>query len=80
MANELQTGCDEPTIHTMTTEIQDIRIAHDRSPARMMTAVLKGDRGLFRHFLDTTTFGRGLTDRVVRIACERAGAGGLERP
>jgi hypothetical protein len=79
-ANKFQTGYDGPPIQAMTTEKQNARIEHDKSPARVMAALLRDDTELFRHRMDKTSFRRWTTDRAFGLNCEPAGAGGVERP
>lgn len=43
---------------------QNARIEHDKALARVMTAVLKDDTQLFKHFSDDESFRRWLTDTI----------------
>jgi type I restriction enzyme R subunit len=43
---------------------QNARIEHDKALARVMTAVLKDDTELFKHFMDNESFRRWMTDTV----------------
>ena len=53
---------------------QNARIEHDKALARVMTAVLKDDTELFRHFMDNESFRRWLTDTVFGLTYDRAAA------
>jgi hypothetical protein len=80
LSEKLQTGYVEPQIHTMSAEIRNARIEHAKSPARRMTALLKYDTELFKHFMGKTSFRGWMSDSVPGLSCEPAGAGGAERP
>ena len=43
---------------------QNARIEHDKALVRVMTAVMKDDTELFKHFMDNEGFKRGMTDTV----------------
>ncbi len=43
---------------------QNARIEHNKALARVMTAVLKDDTELFKHFMDNQSFRRWMTDMV----------------
>jgi type I restriction enzyme R subunit len=51
---------------------QNARIEHDKALERVMTAVLKDDTQLFKHFSDNESFRRWLTDTVFRLTYEAA--------
>ncbi|HWQ68931.1 MAG TPA: type I restriction endonuclease subunit R, partial [Patescibacteria group bacterium] len=49
---------------------QNARIEHDKALERVMTAVLKDDTQLFKHFSDNEGFRRWLTDTVFALTYE----------
>lgn len=50
---------------------QNTRIEHDKTLARVMTAVLKDDTELFEQFLNNESFKRWLTDTVFSLTYEK---------
>ncbi|MBN1625767.1 MAG: type I restriction endonuclease subunit R, partial [Deltaproteobacteria bacterium] len=48
----------------MNSDKQNARIEHDKALRRVMTAVLKDDTELFKHFMDNDSFRRWLADTV----------------
>ena len=53
---------------------ENARIEHDRALLRVMTALMKDDTQLFKHFVDHDGFKRWMTDTVFTLAYEQAGA------
>ena len=51
---------------------QNARIEHDQALLRVMTAVMRDDTELFKHFMDNDSFKRWMTDTVFSLAYEPA--------
>jgi type I restriction enzyme R subunit len=60
---------------TQNSDRQNARIEHDKALARVMTAVLKDDTELFKHFMDNESFKRWLTDTVFNLTYSRPNDG-----
>ena len=50
---------------------ENARIEHDRALLRVMTALMKDDTQLFKHFMDHDGFKRWMSDTVFRLAYEQ---------
>ena len=53
---------------------ENARIEHDRALVRVMTALMKDDTQLFKHFMDHDGFKRWMSDTVFRLAYDRPAA------
>ena len=51
---------------------RNARIEHDKALLRVMTAVMRDDTELFKHFMDNDSFRRWMTDTVFSLAYEPA--------
>jgi type I restriction enzyme R subunit len=52
---------------------QNARIEHDRALTRVMTAVIKDDTQLFKHFMDDQVFKRWMADKVFELTYQMGG-------
>ena len=53
---------------------QNTRIEHDSALGRVMTAIMKDDTQLFKHFVDNEGFKQWMTDTMFRLTYEQARA------